>query len=84
MTPNYAAQIIDMADGKGVCIPDEYLELLATTNVILEWREEGILIRPVVKQEPPKDWETLFAQTDSPSADFIDWDDELKEQLDKE
>ncbi|MCW3074858.1 MAG: hypothetical protein JWP69_1927 [Flaviaesturariibacter sp.] len=84
MTPGYPTQIIDIDEARGVCIPEEYLELLATKNVVLEWKEEGILIRPATQPKQPKDWETLFAQADASNADSIDWDDVLKDELDKE
>jgi antitoxin component of MazEF toxin-antitoxin module len=84
MTPSYPAQIIDINDAKGVCIPEEYLQLLGTMNVVLEWKEEGILIKPIEKPELSKGWETLFAQADASHAENIDWDDMLKDEVEKE
>jgi antitoxin MazE len=78
--------IIRVGNSQGIRLPKEYVAALGSKNVILEQKEEGILIKPVASKIPPlKDWAALFAQVDtSPEAEFADWDITLKDGIEDE
>lgn len=78
--------IIQVGNSKGVRLPKEYVSALGSTNVILEKKRNGILIKPIVSKIPPlKEWPALFAQANtSPEPELTEWDITLNDGIDDE
>lgn len=76
MLNNYSTHIVSIGNSKGIRIPKEYLAALGTTNVVLERVENGIMIRPVSTQLPPRtQWAAILSKmhTNQNEPELTDW-----------
>ena len=80
-TTSYHTTIIKVGNSKGIRIPKDYLESLGD-DVVLEKTKEGLLIRPAHHVAPLKEWDRLFAATDTDlETSFKEWDTTLEDGI---
>ena len=68
------AKIIKIGNSKGIRLPNELLKIYKLDQeVILELREDGILLKPV-QVDPRADWEALYKKLDpTQNQEDKDW-----------
>ena len=77
-------QIIKIGNSNGVRIPKEYLNALGTKDVVLEFINNTVTIKPIKEAAPPRSkWSEIMAKMKIESEDdFNDFDTTLAEGID--
>ncbi len=70
------AQIIKIGNSKGIRIPNEYILALGTTNVVLEFKDNSIVISPIASKIAPRStWNKILStMTIERDTEFDDFD----------
>ena len=57
------AQIIKIGNSKGIRIPNEYINALGTSNVVLELKNNSLVITPLVTKIAPRaTWDKILSK----------------------
>lgn len=77
-------QIIKIGNSNGIRIPKEYLNALGTKEVVLEFINNTVTIKPVQDSTPPRSkWNEILAKMEIESEDDLnDFDITLADGID--
>ncbi len=75
-------QIIKIGNSKGIRIPKDFLNVLGTTEVILELTDNTLIIKPLTTKPPRSEWGSILAKMKiEPEDDFNDFDTTLTDGI---
>jgi antitoxin MazE len=76
----YQTHIVKVGNSQGIRIPKKYLSILGTGDVVLEAKDNMIMIKPMATHPPPRaQWAAILSKMDieQNEPDLKDWDNTL-------
>lgn len=85
MTKVRQTQIIKIGNSNGIKIPKDFLNALGTNEVVLELKDNTLIIKPIKTTTPPRsEWERIHDKMKiEPEDDFNDFDTTLTDGIDE-